>query len=125
MSDINFYLQNAWRRAAGLPEIDLPAYGKTQLKDVEANVEVKAKHFMALMRNRLLMGTYRYQAKATKAEYKYIDGLKLKLKAYEETGNTELLVDIANYALLEFEEPSIEGAHFTPLDDANHLNKKR
>lgn len=35
-----------------------------------------------------------------------------RLEKYLETGNTEWLIDIANYALIEYICPSVKGAHF-------------
>lgn len=42
-----------------------------------------------------------------------IESLKRYLKKYEETGNTEFLTDVANFAMIEFMYPSIKGAKFT------------
>lgn len=41
-----------------------------------------------------------------------IESLKRYLKKYEETGNTEYLTDVANFAMIEFMYPSHEKAHF-------------
>lgn len=49
----------------------------------------------------------RYRALAEKA-----------LRLYEESGNIEHLVDVANYALLEAHHPSVLSAHFEVLDSA-------
>lgn len=46
-----------------------------------------------------------------------IKSLKKKLSAYEKVGNTELLVDVANYAMFEFMYPLHEKAHYKPMDD--------
>lgn len=46
-----------------------------------------------------------------------IKSLERKLAAYKETGNTELLVDVANYAMFEFMYPLHSKAHYTPMDD--------
>lgn len=50
-------------------------------------------------------------------EYKCLDAianLEKRLQKYKETGNTEFLVDVANFAMIEFTYPSIEGAKFVP-----------
>jgi hypothetical protein len=44
---------------------------------------------------------------------------------YEQTGNTEYLVDVSNMAHIEFQKPSIFGAYFEPTDDGEHLQLKR
>ena len=41
---------------------------------------------------------------------------KKRIQAYEETGNAEFLVDMANFAMIEFMYPSIAGAKYTPTD---------
>lgn len=46
-----------------------------------------------------------------------IKSLKKKLLAYERTGNAELLVDVANYAMFEFMFPLHPDAHYRPMDD--------
>lgn len=65
---------------------------------------------------------YKYgPAKKNYGEYKCMDALKnieLRLQKYKETGNTEYLVDVANFAMLEFMHPSIPGAKYTPTGDA-------
>lgn len=40
--------------------------------------------------------------------------LRKCLDKYEETGNTEYLCDVANYAMLEFMWPQVQGAGYTP-----------
>lgn len=50
-------------------------------------------------------------------EHRCIDAvanIKKRLAKYEETGNTEFLVDVANFAMLEFMFPSMSGAAFNP-----------
>lgn len=64
---------------------------------------------------------YKYgPAKKNYGEYKCMDALKnieLRLQKYKDTGNTEYLVDVANFAMLEFMHPSIPGAKYIPTGD--------
>lgn len=82
--------------------------------------------FERLMRNRLLMGAFRYgtmeekRANATKNRWDLLGAVKLKIEMYEKTGNTEYLVDGANYFLLAFEFDPHPNKHFHALDD--HLD---
>jgi hypothetical protein len=82
--------------------------------------------FEQLMRNRLIMGYFRYEPlieKIKSRRYKMFDYLKTKVALYEKTGNKEALVDIANMALLEFVAPSHPAAHWGPLDNTEeHCN---
>lgn len=46
-----------------------------------------------------------------------VKSLEKKLSAYKRTGNTEYLVDVANYAMFEFMYSIHPKAHFKPTDD--------
>ena len=78
--------------------------------------------FEQCMRNRLIMGSFRYGRFCSRDKWTYdmLAGMEKKLAAYRESGNTENLVDIANYALLEFHHPSHPEAHFHAEDDHSH-----
>ncbi len=84
--------------------------------------------FEQLMRNRLLMGAFRYGQFAdgaeTKAPYDLVGAVRRKIGSYAETGNTEYLVDAANYLLLEFEFGQHPSRHFHARDDHDHCPKK-
>ena len=45
-----------------------------------------------------------------------IGSLKLRLDKYAETGNTEFLIDAANFCMIEFMHPRHDHAHFRPTD---------
>jgi plasmid replication initiation protein len=45
-----------------------------------------------------------------------IASMQQRLKKYEETGNTEFLMDVANFAMIEFMFPRKEGAFFAATD---------
>lgn len=75
--------------------------------------------FEQLMRNRIIMGAFRYcrmQDKG-KTNYRMFDYLQEKVALYARTGNKEALVDIANMAALEFTFPSHPAAHWSAGDD--------
>ena len=46
-----------------------------------------------------------------------IKSLEKRLQMYKDTGNTEFLCDIANFAMIEFMCPQHPTAHFKALDD--------
>lgn len=78
--------------------------------------------FEQLMRNRLLQGGYRYGRLNApgKPQYDRIAGIIRRAEAYQKDGNLEHLVDIANTALLEFEEGRHSKRHFKAVDDGEH-----
>jgi hypothetical protein len=87
--------------------------------------------FEMLMRNRLLMGALRYgtmaekRINATKNRWDLLGAIKAKCELYESTGNTEYLVDMANYCLLAFEFDPHPNKHFQALDDHHDHCKPR
>lgn len=46
-----------------------------------------------------------------------IKSLERKLQAYKDTGNTEFLADVANYAMFEYMYPIHPNGHYKPTDD--------
>ena len=82
--------------------------------------------FEQLMRNRLVIGAFRYGLLNTpnKPVWDRLGSVRRKLVLYEKTGNDELLVDMANMMLLEFEEGQHPLKHFAFTDDVNHAVQK-
>ena len=78
--------------------------------------------FELLMRNRLIIGAFRYGKlnDPTKPQYNRIEAIQFHLDEYQERGNTEHLVDIANIALCEFVEGKHPKKHFKGVDDGKH-----
>ena len=50
-----------------------------------------------------------------------IGSIVKRLMSYQETGNTELLVDVANLCLCEFVEGKHPNKHFRAVDDGEHV----
>lgn len=76
-----------------------------------------------LANNRCVVGFYRYElprfGRATKVDGREWDlpGRMIeKLQRYQQTGNTELLVDVFNYVRWEFARPGHPDAHFKAED---------
>ena len=82
--------------------------------------------FEKYMRNRLIVGAYRYgkQGSVNKPDYDYVNSAIKRLQKYQEDGNTENLVDVANMCLLEFVEGKHPKRHFAPVDDGIHTKEK-
>lgn len=79
--------------------------------------------FMTLMINRITIGHYRYGAKDSPVpkNLDYIASIEKRLNKYREDGNLEHMVDIANIAMLEFEESEHPKRHFKAVDDGEHI----
>lgn len=69
--------------------------------------------FMQGMVNRMLTSYHKYGHIADAAELTdFTKQIIIRLEKYLETGNTEWLMDVANYAMMEYMHPSHEDAHF-------------
>lgn len=79
-----------------------------------------SERFDEIRKNMMVMSFYKYglleenykQEKCLDA----IGSLEKRLEKYKETGNTEFLADIANFAMIEFMYPQHKKAHYKPTD---------
>lgn len=126
MNDTQFYLNNLWRWKCGLPEED-PRTPKEELSFEDLRRTEWSAEFEELMRNRLVMGAFRYGkiGQPGKPTYNRVADAIRRLHRYEESGNKEFLVDVANLCLLEFVECHHPNAHFSSLDDGEHTERSR
>lgn len=90
-------------------------------KDFNEILETEyCEEFDEIRKKMMIMSYFKYSlAKDNYEKYKSInaiENIKKRLEKYEETKNTEFLADVANFAMLEFMFPSIEGAKYTPTD---------
>ena len=83
-----------------------------------------SRDFESLMRNRLVVGALRYGllGESKKPAYDRIAAMRKYLDRYEATGNTEILVDLSNVAMLEFVEGTHINRHFKSTDDEEHVS---
>lgn len=100
-----------------------------RMPDLDALRETEwCQEFEQLRRNRVLMAAFRYgplaELKARSGRFDIMAGLIAKMEVYCRTGNTEALVDAANYLMLEFMTPSHPQAHFRGEDDCCHCPTK-
>ncbi|HEX7006748.1 MAG TPA: hypothetical protein VF274_06405 [Alphaproteobacteria bacterium] len=85
-----------------------------QILDTEFSEE-----FVRHMRNAMVMSYYKYGpiADAYPERVDAIGSLMQRLRKYAESGNTEYLVDAANFAMIEYMRPRHPEAKFVPTDD--------
>lgn len=79
--------------------------------------------FERLMRNRLTFGYFRYGPlnNQPKGGFDNIGSIQKRLYKYSQTGNDELLVDIANLCMVEFLNGDHPKKHFKSEDDGEHV----
>lgn len=79
-----------------------------------------SERFDKIRKDMMIMSYYKYgPMKDNYDKFKCMDALgniEKRIQKYKETGNTEFLADVANFAMIEFMYPSIEGARYTPTD---------
>lgn len=115
-----YYNDHRWRLIHGVPEVDKNKFLLQELRDTEWSYK-----FENLMRHRLILGALRYCRIIEKFPvYDRIGRMEECIKSFKKTGNTEFLVDIANYALLEFEKGFHCDEAFNPIDDGDHASLK-
>lgn len=78
-----------------------------------------SEEFVTGMRNRMAVSYHKYGAVADAYPHKVdaIASLGVRLSRYAETGNTEWLMDVANFCMIEFMHPRHPNAHFQGTDD--------
>jgi len=87
------FLNNLWRWSCNLPEIDLENPLKEFINPIlnieELRLSEWSPKFEALMRNRLVMGAFRYGVlhAPEKPQYNRIASCIKRLQRYQETGN--------------------------------------
>lgn len=83
--------------------------------------------FETLMRNRLLMGAFRYGLMKDKIDgsrsWAMLQSMRSRLTKYEATHNLEMLVDVANLCLLEYLMGKAKGFTMLAVDDGEHVQE--
>lgn len=100
-------------------------YSKNQerkMSDVKFHEILKtefSEKFIEYMRERMVISYYKYGTVESGFPEKIdaIGSLMQRLRKYADSGNTEYLVDAANFAMIEFMRPRHHKAHFEPTDD--------
>ena len=78
-----------------------------------------SEEFDRLRKNRMIASYFRYGPIKENAQAGMVDeiaSLEKRLALYKQTGNTELLIDVANFAMNEFMYPQHPKAHFRVTD---------
>ncbi len=107
-----------WQKADATP-IDMSAMVELQWDSEEWQ------HILFLMKNRMLMGGYRYGPTPLQKprEFDNIADIKKRLDLYEVEGNMEYLIDAANITIIECLKKSHPKFHFNPTDDGVHAER--
>jgi hypothetical protein len=123
LAEKNPFTTELWRDMCGLPPVEpeplVPSLAELQCTEWDPKFET-------LMRNRLLIGRFRYGPfwHNQDCKWDFVGSAQQKLELYEETGNTEYLVDCANLGMKEFAVGEHPDKHFSAQDDKNHTKRK-
>lgn len=103
-----------------LPMMSLVDTWTHQLSEEDA---AKVRQFLQGMLNRMSVSHHKYGPLATKFPHKTtgVTNARRALHVYGEDANLEHCMDGANYCMIEFMHPSIDGAHFTATDSDGSL----
>lgn len=77
-----------------------------------------SEEFIKGMRDRMAVSYYKYGPVKDAYPFKVdaLASLQRRLREYENTGNTEFLMDAANFCMIEFMHPAKVDAHYRPTD---------
>lgn len=104
---------------------DIDGGGHTEGEPMEKKATIKlatptevSAEFMQGMADRMAVSFHKYGAMASNYPFpgNALDSLRKRITKYEETGNTEWLMDVANFAMIEFMRPAHPEAHFRATD---------
>lgn len=97
------------------------AFGLIDDKVVSSEV---SKQFIDGMTNRMVVSFYKYgPVKVGAPKMDAISSARNCMRKYAETGNTEYLMDAANYMMIEFMFPKRDGAFFKATDDSGSAGR--
>lgn len=123
MKTITKHLRNGLHQRLGIHDT---AHVYESISEMKAEIRGKIEaleEMVEFAKNRLLMGAIRY-GKSDEALQSREDlyaatnkRMRMKLKAYEDTGNAEMLVDLMNYCAIEYRNKSHPNYHFKAMDD--------
>ena len=90
-------------------------------KEIEEILNTEySERFDKIRKDMMVMSYYKYgPMKDNYDKFKCMDAIgniEKSLEKYRQTGNTEFLADVANFAMIEFMYPSIDGAEYIPTD---------
>ena len=82
--------------------------------------------FVQGMADRMAVSYFKYGPvhEAYPGKVDAIASLVKQLKKYQETGNTEWLMDVGNFAMIEFQHPKHPRAHFRGTDSNESPRRK-
>lgn len=73
--------------------------------------------FVVGMRKRMATSFHKYGLVShSVGKVKYVESARQRIDLYLETGNTEWLIDAANYVMMEYMNPQHTNAHYRPTD---------
>ena len=122
------HLDNLWRWKCGVSELPMPEDEPEVMLSLDKLRRSQwSETFERLMRNRLVMGSFRYGLlrRNSGAKFDSISSAIDRLQAYKDSGNQEHLVDAANLCLVEFVAESHPNAHMESIDDGEHVKEIR
>jgi hypothetical protein len=86
------------------------------MNSLDSHIEDRLSRAFSLIRSRVGVGFIRYESNRGRSPC-YLDWLDKSLVCYKETKNLDALLDVAFFAIAEFENPSVEGTFYEHSKD--------
>lgn len=93
------------------------------IEQIRGHVKERLDHVFSLIRARVAMGFIRYESNRGRSP-NYLGWIEQSLSEYKKTKNIDALLDVAFYAIAEFQDPSIEGTFYRAEKDVDERNER-
>jgi len=117
------FLNNLWRDFTNTEEVDYKVNFMPTLASLQSSEW--SEEFDQLAKNKMVQASFRYGLFKDDNTYDFVEAMKHKIVLYEKTHNLELMVDVRNYAMLEFKKPKYSDAWYWVEDDVEHAPIKK
>lgn len=93
------------------------------LDEINHHVESRLSRVFWLIRARVAIGFLRYESNRGRAP-SYLGWIEQSLAEYRRTRNIDALLDVAFYAIAEFQNPSTEGTFYRSEKEPEERNER-
>lgn len=93
------------------------------IEQIREHVSSRLDSCFDLIRARVGMGFIRYESNRGRSP-NYLEWLEASVLNYKKTKNIDALLDVAFYAIAEFQDPSVSGAFYQAEKEADERNER-
>ena len=93
------------------------------IEQIQDHVRERLEQVFGLIRARVAMGFIRYESNRGRSP-NYLGWIEQSLSEYKKTKNIDALLDVAFYAIAEFQDPSVGGTFYRPEKEVDERNER-